>query len=499
QSAPAEWVIDLSKRKASLFLEVLKLQRVKKPVKLMGWTDEEGEVRIFLECLPCISQLRLDRSMTLRLARVLRAVRGHCPVMLEELSLDLSDTKPLATARTLSSLTSLLRLWTVQCVDLSKCQIQGHSLISLLSDQGPLTIRLHTETVQQLAVKVCEAGEEELTLCFLEKVGGDLTGCTLDWNVLHYLLQHSTQPITVDLKKSGIKEQNVRDLLPFLHRIQLKRVSSRLMMVVLREVFEIRAGHLVSSLVKSAGNWIILNSQVLDSKDCAALRFTLSHADCVGLSLIWASVTEEEIQRTVPLLTRVSKLRVDRKLLLKLLHSCVTSEHQQGAAELLQTLQFKLDFSCSRSVDLTAVEEGMSLCLSVSDCRAISMAIQQARCDTQLVLEDCTVDDAGLEELYPILHRVHLSLNKPLLLQLVCKTPVQDEGRSVSRATALLRALGGELDLSHTPLSLQACRSLALVLDRSDGLAELDLSHCQLTDHCVKPLLPNLHKARVLE
>ncbi|KAG9338228.1 hypothetical protein JZ751_026981 [Albula glossodonta] len=407
QSVPAAWDIDLSKRKASLFLEVLKLQRVMKPVNLMGWTDEEGEVRIFLECLPYISQLRLDRSMTLRLARVLRAVRGHGPVMLEELSLNLSDTKPLATARTLSSLTSLLRLWTV-----------------------------------------CEVGEEELTRCFLEKVGGDLTGCTLDWNMLHCLLQHSTQPITVDLKKSGIKEQNIRDLLPFLHRIQLKRVSSRLIMAVLREVFEMRAGHLVTSLVKSAGNWIILNSRVLDSKDCAALRFTLSHADCVGLGLIWTSITEEEIQRTVPLLSRVSQLRVDRKLLLKLLHSCMTSEHQQGAAELLQTLQFKLDFSCSRSVDLTAVEEGMSLCLSVSDCRAISMAIQQARCDTQLVLEDCTVDDAGLEELYPILHRVHLRVNKPLLLQLVCKTPVQDEGRSVSRAAALLRALGGELELS---------------------------------------------------
>ncbi|KAG9330562.1 hypothetical protein JZ751_023845 [Albula glossodonta] len=60
QSAPAEWVIDLSKRKASLFLEVLKLQTVKKPVKLMGWTDEEGEVRIFLECLPYISELGCD-------------------------------------------------------------------------------------------------------------------------------------------------------------------------------------------------------------------------------------------------------------------------------------------------------------------------------------------------------------------------------------------------------------------------------------------------------
>ncbi|KAL7841201.1 hypothetical protein SRHO_G00248920 [Serrasalmus rhombeus] len=57
QSAPAEWIINLSERKSSLFLEVLKLQTVKKPVELTGWSDEESEVRSFLQCLPYISQL----------------------------------------------------------------------------------------------------------------------------------------------------------------------------------------------------------------------------------------------------------------------------------------------------------------------------------------------------------------------------------------------------------------------------------------------------------
>ena len=60
RSAPAEWIIDLSERKASLLLEVLKLQPVKKPVELRGWSDEESEVRSFLQCLPYISQLRFD-------------------------------------------------------------------------------------------------------------------------------------------------------------------------------------------------------------------------------------------------------------------------------------------------------------------------------------------------------------------------------------------------------------------------------------------------------
>ncbi|XP_045908823.1 uncharacterized protein LOC123973027 [Micropterus dolomieu] len=57
QSAPAVWSINLSERKTSILLEVLKLQPEKKPVELTGWSDEESEVRSFLQCLPYISQL----------------------------------------------------------------------------------------------------------------------------------------------------------------------------------------------------------------------------------------------------------------------------------------------------------------------------------------------------------------------------------------------------------------------------------------------------------
>ncbi|KAF3688341.1 Nucleotide-binding oligomerization domain-containing protein 2 [Channa argus] len=58
QSVPTVWFINLSKRKTSILLEVLKLQPEKKPVKLTGWSDEESEVRSFLQCLPYISRLR---------------------------------------------------------------------------------------------------------------------------------------------------------------------------------------------------------------------------------------------------------------------------------------------------------------------------------------------------------------------------------------------------------------------------------------------------------
>ncbi|XDV11974.1 hypothetical protein PO909_000750 [Leuciscus waleckii] len=56
--SPDVWIIDLSQRKTSVLLEVLKLQTEKKPVDLSGCSEEESEVKSFLQCLSYISQLR---------------------------------------------------------------------------------------------------------------------------------------------------------------------------------------------------------------------------------------------------------------------------------------------------------------------------------------------------------------------------------------------------------------------------------------------------------
>lgn len=58
QKLPEVWSINLSEKKASFFLEVLKLQTVKKAVELRGWSEEENEIRSLLHCLPYISKLR---------------------------------------------------------------------------------------------------------------------------------------------------------------------------------------------------------------------------------------------------------------------------------------------------------------------------------------------------------------------------------------------------------------------------------------------------------
>ena len=63
QSAPAVWIINLSERRTSILLEVLRLQPEKKQVELRGCSYGESEVRTLLQCLPYISQLRSVRQI----------------------------------------------------------------------------------------------------------------------------------------------------------------------------------------------------------------------------------------------------------------------------------------------------------------------------------------------------------------------------------------------------------------------------------------------------
>ncbi|XP_064871037.1 uncharacterized protein LOC135567667 [Oncorhynchus nerka] len=593
QSAPAVWSIDLSERKASLLLEVMKLQPEKKPVELKGWSDEESEVRSFLQCLPYISQLscgddrffqtvcesipvrsreedqqmasllqalgstlslggelprktcrsvgrvlglcasrvdltltpskislqgaalllrhesklhklRLGVGMAVKLSRLVRRTgRGATPLTVRELSLVLKSSQPpeRVLSRALSSVASLLRLWRVQCLDLTDFCIQGHSLITLLCHQGPLSLRLNSDTLQQLTVVVYEAQDKDLTQWFLEKVGGDLTSCRLDWEVLLSLLQHSTHNITVDLRKNRLLEKNSSDLLPFLGRVTLKRSSSSFVKSTIRQIYDSRDSDCVSSLLRSSDHWINLNSRELDRVDCTALCFTLQHSHQVKVNLLWTSIPPG------------GDRDVDRRLLLSFLQCCAASQIQQGAPSspptavwLLRSLHYRLDFSCSSSVDLSVQDQEKALCLTTDHCKAINSVLKQNQHGTplvqnqvQLILRDCKVEDRALRELLPILHIVKLSPSKALLLQLLDLVCEGIEEGLLRHAESLCRALDGELDLSETRLDQNACGSLALVLEHSEGLSELDLSHCQLTDHQLQPLITHLHKVQVLE
>ncbi|XP_070295025.1 uncharacterized protein [Salvelinus sp. IW2-2015] len=363
-----------------------------------------------------LHKLRLSVGMAVKLSRLVRRTgRGATPLTVPELSLVLksSHLPERVLSRALSSVASLLRLWRVQCLDLTDFWIQGHSLITLLCHQGPLSLRLNSDTLQQLTVVVYEAQDKDLTQLFLEKVGGDLTSCRLDWEVLLSLLQLSTHNITVDLRKNRLLEKNISDLLPFLGRVTLKSV--------------------------------------------------------------------------------------DRKLLLSFLQCCVASQVQEGAPSpptavwLLRSLHYRLDFSCSSSVDLLAQDQEKALCLTTDHCRAINSVLKQNQHSTQLVqnqvqliLRDCEVEDRALWELLPILHIVKLSPSKALLLQLLDLVCEGIEEGLLRHAESRGRSLDGELDLSETRLDQKACGSLPWFWN-TQRVCQNWTSALSTTDHHLQP------------
>ncbi|KAK5604416.1 hypothetical protein CRENBAI_017713 [Crenichthys baileyi] len=562
QSAPAVWIIDLSERKTSILLEVLKLQSEKKPVKLMDCSHGESEVRSFLQCLPYISQLSCDpgffqsvcssisvksreevqllvsllqllnfnllligelrRKTCSSVGRVLqlcgskvdliltvskmswvRRGRVACPLVVEELSVvsTKAPPSPRALLKVSSSLASLLRFWTVGRLDLSESGLPAQSLLSLLLHDAPLTFRLSEESLQQLLVLLHEVQDQDLTLSSFNKFGGDLSSCQLNWELLHYLLQQpSAQTITVNLKKNPFLQERATQLLPFLHRMVLQRPSPSFVRTSIREIYRGHSSHMIPSLLRSLDHVINLSCTELDSEDCSALIFILRHSDGVRLKLLWSSIPAEGIQSILRMLHTVSDLSVDRNQLLSFIHSCAASDSQQEAASaLLRTLQHSLDLSCSSCVELPEEDQAEPLRVTAADCRAVSTILRHSSRDTQLHLRDCEVEDSGLDLLFPVLDGVRLRVSKTVLVQLLTLLAVDSETDTMRRAVSLCRALGGELDLSHFTVDQKLCGSLVLMLDNSEGLTELDLSHCQLTDQLLLQLITHLHKVQVLE
>ncbi|XP_046699843.1 uncharacterized protein LOC124381928 isoform X5 [Silurus meridionalis] len=587
QSGPDVWSIDLSEINISLLLEVLKLQTQKKPVELRDCTDEESEVRSFLQCLPYISQLRCGENLTAclskavvenaedtelvkaffaatdsifiidwvlstrecravrkvlkvsdsnlkltltprgisqrglrclfrlrthlqklclsgrvvqRMVQAFRAVRSGVSVVIDELCMDLNSITLNKTITYLSSLCSLLNIWTVHCVNLSKCRIDAHSLISLMCHPGHLQIRLSKETLQQFTDLLCEVRDGELTRFFLEKTGGDLTSCSLSWEKLIHFLQQRVCRINVNIRKSQIAYNHVRQILPLLSEVQFKRLNPLVLLSVIREIYETRSADCVSGLLSSTHSCINLSNTELDSYHSTALHFTLQHSTSVCLNLLWTSIQEEDLMKILPLFNKVSQLSVDRVLLLKMLHCCSKSDLQKGAATaVFAALKNRLDFSYSTGLDLTTETEDNVLPLSTEDCRDISTAIQNSHQLTELILKDCQIEDAALDLFFPVLHTVRLRCSKPLLLQFLALLRVVNESECVRHVRSLSQALDGDLDLSETPLDLHTYRSLALFLEFTEGLSELDLSHCKLSEHGLELLFPHLHKTAVLD
>ncbi|XP_051798505.1 uncharacterized protein LOC127531951 isoform X2 [Acanthochromis polyacanthus] len=564
QSAPAVWSIKLSERKTSVLLEVLKLQSEKKPVYLTGWSHEESEVRSFLQCLPYISQLSVERlplDETTRMfvnlfcaaaereqqtgEKILELLSSVCryedfPLgymygdegfqyqsdFLLDLFSHVKDYETKTGLRVLPSLQSVFQsapaVWSIKLSERKTSILL--EVLKLQSEKKPVELtgwsheesevrsflqclpyisqlRLSEDHVQQLLVLVHEVQDQVLTLSLLNVVSGDLTSYSLNWELLHYLLQQCpAQTITVNLRKNRFLQESAARLLPFLGRIVIKRPTPSLVMTSIRELYRAHASHMVPSLLRSLDHVINLSCRELDSVDSAALLFTLRHSDGVKVNLRWASIPAEGTRSILSALDRVSELSVDRNQLLRFIHCCAASDAQQEAASgLLRTLQHRLDLSCQSCVDLQEEDQTEPLSLTADDCRAASIVLKHCSPDTQLHLQDCEVEDGGLDLLFSVLDRVRLRVSKSVLLQLLSLLPVHSERDTVRRAESLCGALGGELDLSHSTLDQRVCGGLVQMLDSCEGLTELDLSHCQLSDQLLLPLITHLHKVQVLD
>ncbi|XP_050971862.1 uncharacterized protein LOC127168819 isoform X2 [Labeo rohita] len=451
-----------------------------------------------------LQTLRLNEIATVKLARLVMSDKEINAVTVEELSLVLtkSHLPERALCQLLSNLTSLLSVWRVRNLNLSEFKIEPHWLICLLCHQGPLSIKFDKGTLQQLAENVYDAQDENLTQLFLEKIDGDLSPCSLSWEVLFDLIQGTRIQVTLDLAEGRFNILKVPSLLAVLDKVCFKRISPRFVRAALKEIYQNRAGHQIVKLVKSSANLINLCMRELDSTDCKALCFALHYSDGVKLNLVNSAITNSETDSIVKLLHRVSELRVDRKLLLSFLHAFKNMEKQgYPVSSLLIALNHKLDFSCNSSLGSGRFgqENGDLLIMSRMDFTAISSAIKTSTCYTELILYNCQADDSALEILFPVLHKVHLHLDKSLLCQLLTLISNAPMAMSLQWASSLSKALGKELDLSDTSLNYRTCESLQLVLDEKEDLIHLNLSYCQITDACLDLLLPHLHKIMVLD
>ncbi|XP_047672720.1 uncharacterized protein LOC113660601 [Tachysurus fulvidraco] len=496
-----DWV--LTTRECRAVRKLLNLSDSKLKLTLKPQAIPLRGARLLLRHITHLQKLCLSERLVVRMARAVRAGgsfrSSESRWVIQELCLDFNIKNP-KIFRYLSSLSSLLNLWTVHCVNLTEYRMEAHSLLSLMCHPGLFKIRLSKSTLQQFTDLLYEAQDGELTRFFLEKVGGDLTSCSLSWEELIYLLQQRVCCISVNIRKNKITHKHTREILPLLSEIQFKRLHPSVLLSFIREIYETVSAHYVSSLLKSTHRCINLNNTDLDSYHCTALCFTLQHCTSVSLSLMWTSIPDGGLVKILPLFNRLSQLSVDRFLLLKLLHCCSISELQQGAvAAVFSALQNRLDFSCSNGLDLSTETQDKTLHLSTEDCRDISTAIQKSQQRTELILEDCELEDTGVDVFLLILHTVRLRCSKSLLLRFLALLRVVNQSDCVMNAMSLSKALNGDMDLSETPLDLGACKSLALFLEFSEGLSELDLSHCKLTDQGLELLLPHLHKVEVLD
>lgn len=95
--------------------------------------------------------------------------------------------------------------------------------LALASYQVMLAKTVNLTDIDQLAEFVFDVDDEDLTMLFLEKTDGDLSPCSLSWDVLYYLIKGTNKHVTLDLPDGKFKLSNIPSLLTVLDTVRFKR------------------------------------------------------------------------------------------------------------------------------------------------------------------------------------------------------------------------------------------------------------------------------------
>nr|XP_021328925.1 uncharacterized protein si:ch211-108d22.2 isoform X5 [Danio rerio] len=554
---PDVWYIDLSKRKSSVLLEVLKLQTEKKPVELLECSEEESEVKSFLQCLPFISQLRFyDRTrsavqIVLKLIieaaeietqtgdKMLKQLSSVCTHSFFPLSwtatffqsdflLDLySHVKNYETQSGRSfipALQSVFQIPDVWVIDLSQRKTSDLlEVLKLQAEKKPVELR------------GCSKEESEMRdflqcLPFISQLGFDYWTRSAVQTVLKLFIEAAEiETQTGEKMLKLLSSVCTYNYFPYRWTDRIKQSDFLLDLYSHVKNYETQTGRsfipALQSVFQIPDVWIIDLSQRKTSDLLEVLKL---QAEKKPVELGGCSEEESEMRdflQCLPYISQLgfqfwsSKVQTVLKLfieaaeietqtgekMLKLLSSvCTYSFFPYGWTEKNFQSNFLLDlYSHVKNYETQTGRSFIPALQSVFQIpdvwiidlsqRKTSVLLEVLKLQAEkkpVELRGCSEEESEVKSFLQCLPYIsQLSCAKPLLLQFL--THVRRE-----QAESLSAALGEELDLSQTPLDLQACRGLALILEYSEGLTELDLNQCHLTDYSLDLLLPNLHKAQ---
>ncbi|XP_073800312.1 nucleotide-binding oligomerization domain-containing protein 1 isoform X16 [Danio rerio] len=415
---PDVWIIDLSQRKTSVLLEVLKLQAEKKPVELRGCSKEESEVKSFLQCLPYISQLRFyDRTRS--------AVQIVLKLIIEAAEIETqTGDKMLKQLSSVCTHSFFPLSWTATFFQ-SDFLLDLYSHVKNYETQSGRSFIPALQSVFQIPdVWVIDLSQRKTS------------------DLLEVLkLQAEKKP--VELRGCSKEESEMRDFLqclPFISQLGFDYWTRSAVQTVLKLFIE------AAEIETQTGEKMLK----LLSSVCTYNYFPYRWTD-----------------------------RIKQSDFLLDLYSHVKNYETQTGRSFIPALQSVFQIPDVWIIDLS--QRKTSDLLEVLKLQAEKKPVE---------LGGCSEEESEMRDFLQCLPYIsQLGCAKPLLLQFL--THVRRE-----QAESLSAALGEELDLSQTPLDLQACRGLALILEYSEGLTELDLNQCHLTDYSLDLLLPNLHKAQ---